>query len=375
MRALVRWSNQLHDGAVLLRTPVMLASDDIARDLAELDGWGERAASVARTIERSPEEGVALALELAQHAGTEVRPIGEGQTLELLEVLATVAAADLSVARVVETHLRALAVLRQARDVMERPPQAGRGSTWGVFDAESPSARLTATAEGARWTLSGRKQWCSLAGSLTHAIITAHVGDTTRRAFAVDLRDPGVRVEPVEWTSRGLAAIPSGPVTFDQVVAAPVGGPNWYAERPGHAWGGVVVAACWYGGAVGVARRLTQAARERQFDQIGRMQLGELDVHLHYGRAVLAEAAAQIDGGGAIGVSARVLALRVRSTVARLVDSITFQANRALGPGPLAVEEDYSRRVADLAVYVRQEHGPRDAAALGEIIEAAATGP
>ncbi len=372
----VRWSNQLRSGAVLLRAPLVPAADtsDLVQDLAELDGWAERARVIARDLAASPASGLPKALELAERLGSVLRPMGGGDTITLLEVLATVAAVDLSVARVIEPHLDALAILQQARDAMERPVTPPRGSRWGVFAAESPKAQLRATRGPQGWTLSGRKLWCSLAGSLTHAIVTAQADDGAQRAFAVDLSAPGVRVEEPIWPSRGLAAIATGPVSFTNVVVHPVGGPNWYQERAGLSWGRVAVAACWYGGAVGVARRLTEAARQGEFDQIGRMQLGELDVLLHYGRAVLAEAAAQIDAGAAIGIDSQVLALRVRATVARLVDGVMFQASRALGPAPLALEKEHSRRVADLAVYVRQEHGARDAAALGEILEGQGAG-
>ena len=38
--------------------------------------------------------------------------------------------------------------------------------------------------------------------------------------------------------------------------ADPVGGPGAYVDRPGFSLGGAGIAACWYGGAVGVARLL-----------------------------------------------------------------------------------------------------------------------
>ena len=58
------------------------------------------------------------------------------------------------------------------------------------------------------------------------------------------------------WVARGLAAVDSGPVDFADVPATAVGAPGWYLERPGFAWGGIGVAAVWFGGAVGIARRL-----------------------------------------------------------------------------------------------------------------------
>ena len=105
--------------------------------------------------------------------------------------------------------------------------------------------------------LHGTKPWCSLAGSLSHALVTAWESETTRRLYAVPLGQAnGVTVHPAAWFARGLSAVASGPVTFDGAEAVPVGPAGWYLERPGFAWGAMGVAAIWYGGAVGVARRL-----------------------------------------------------------------------------------------------------------------------
>ena len=41
---------------------------------------------------------------------------------------------------------------------------------------------------------------------------------------------------------------------------------------------------------------------------------------------------------------------------------------RALGAGPLAHDAEHAQRVADLSVYVRQHHGERDLAGLGELL-------
>jgi hypothetical protein len=40
-------------------------------------------------------------------------------------------------------------------------------------------------------------------------------------------------------------------------------------------------------------------------------------------------------------------------------------AGHAHGPGPLTQEDTHAKRVADLEVYVRQQHAERDDASLG----------
>ena len=302
---------------------------------------------------------VTKALLLAADVGGFTPLPGGGSTLALWETLATLAAADLSVARTVEPHLDALAILAQAG----LPVPHG---TWGVFAAEGAGARLEAHPDDdGGWLLTGRKPWCSLAGRVDHAIVTAHLPDGERRAFAVDLNEPGAHPVTGTWVSRGLSEVDSGPVDFDTAPASPVGGPNWYLTRDGFAWGGLGVAACWYGGAVGVARRLLHSVSERPPDQVALMHLGEVDLHLHAARAALAAAAADVDAGRASGTAGALLAARVRGIVADCAETILTIVGHALGPAPLVLEEDHARRVADLQVYLRQHHAERDAASLG----------
>lgn len=309
---------------------------------------------------------VQAGLRLARDMGAVLPPPGGGDTASLWSALATIAAADLTIARVVEPHVDALAILAQSPDPadLERI-DAGDDSTWGVFAAEGPGQRLEARHTGDRWALDGVKPWCSLAADVSHAVVTAWTPSGTRRAFAVALDAIGVEVEPVPWPARGLRAVASGPVRFDGASAVPVGEDEWYLRRPGFAWGGMGVAACWYGGAVGVARALAAKARERQPDQVALMHLGAVDEALYAARCVLVDAARRIDVAQADGPAGAIAALRVRARVADCVEDVLTRVGHALGPAPLCFSEDHTARVADLQVYVRQQHAERDQAALG----------
>lgn len=321
-----------------------------AQDTPELAELSRQAAAVHGSA--------AAALSMAEGAAAAAPFPGRGGTKRLWSLLAILAAADLTAARTVEPHLDALAILEQA----EETPEPG---TWGVFAAEAPGTALTATPVAGGWELSGRKPWCSLAGSLDHAVVTAHTGPGLRRAFAVDLRQPGVTPVSGTWVSRGLAEVDSGPVDFSRAAARPVGADNWYLQRPGFAWGGIGVAACWYGGAVGIARRMFAAARDREPDQIAQMLLGKADARLHAARTALDCAADEVDAGRAEGRHGAVLARRVRSVVADAAEEVLALADHGLGPGPLAMEEEHARRTSDLRIYLRQHHAERDDAALG----------
>ncbi len=312
-------------------------------------------------------------LEWCVRAGRSIPRIGEGDTATLWDVLAATAHRDVAVSRILEPHLDAIGILQQAGTDPTAEPHAGglssigvdRDSSWGVFAAEGADMRVDASGTGERWTLTGTKPWCSLAAHLSHALVTAFVGQE-RRLFAVDLRAPGVRPHDGPWVARGLADIVSAPVDFDGAPAVPVGAVGWYLERPGFAWGGMSVAACWWGGALAIRDALIAAASSERADQVALVHAGRADAALWAARAVLREAADLIDGRG--GVDMKLLAERVRSVVADAVATTLAEADAALGPGPLVTDDSYARRVADLHLYLRQRHGLRDSARVARLL-------
>ena len=296
-------------------------------------------------------------LGLAETAELTAPKPGEGRTAFLWELLASVTAVDVAAGRILEPHLDASAIVAQAAGPEATNARPGEGvhfgGAWGVFAAEAPGLRLEAVPAGAGVRLNGSKPWCSLAPQLDHAVLTAHTDDGGRAAFAVDLHAAGVSFADPEWTSRGLREIPSGTVHFDGVPAVPLGGPGWYYRRPGFAWGGMGVAACWLGGAVAVARGfkgslLKAAASGREPDQIALAHLGEIDRTLTSLTGYLARTAARIDGGELSGSDAWSEALRIRGQVAAAVERIQTLVSQNLGPGPLAFDEGYGKRMADL---------------------------
>lgn len=306
---------------------------------------------------RDAGEDIPAALQIAAHAGALMPQPGTGDTLRRWNVLAELARANVTVARVVEAHADALAILAEAA----LPDQGG---TWGVFAAEMPDTRLTAAGSGDEFLLDGVKPWCSLGGVLDHALVTAHVPDG-RRLFRVALRQPGVEAAPItSWAARGLRTVTSGPVTFRGVPARPVGDEGWYLRRDGFAWGGMGVAACWHGAAAGLADAVLAASRKRTGD-LAALHVGVIDAALFGSAAALRGAAASVDAGEANGEAGELLALRLRAVVADAVERVLRQAGHALGPAPLAFDAEHAARVADLELYVRQHHGERDLAALG----------
>lgn len=303
-----------------------------------------------------------------QLSDRQCRP-GGGRTHDYLATLATLGVVDASLARVVEPHLDAHAILQQAGVGPDIPALgADSGSTWGVYAAHASGLRLEAIEGPDGWTLSGTKPWCSLAGQLSHAVITAEVAGRGQQAFAVRLDPRHVRVAPAHWVSRGLAAIPSGAIEVQALPAVPLGDPGWYVRRPGFGWGGIGVAAVWYGIALAFRERMLRHLADRAPDPIALAQFGSVDAGLFTAATCLEYAAVAIDAGTE---DTELLAQRVRAAVARVSEMALHTAGYVLGPAPLVGEEEYARRVADLGVYLRQHHGQRDLAYLGELAVAA----
>ncbi|MDY6054676.1 acyl-CoA hydrolase [Micrococcus sp.] len=301
--------------------------------------------------------------------GLDLPLTGGGRTREQWELLATVAAVDLSAARTVEPHLDALSILDQAGV----PAPAG---LLGVYASESggrtPALR---PGEGSELVLDGEKPWCSLADLCAHAVVTGRQDDGTRQAVLVDLRHPGVTVSDAAWPALGLAPVTTVGLRFEAVPGVAVGGPEWYLRRPGFAWGGIGVAAVWFGGAVHVARTLRTSLERRADaasqgrgpgpDQAAQAALGRVDRLLHMMAGLLARAAEDVDAGRLDHDLGLVEADRVRGTVERACTEVLDVVGRATGPGPLAQDAAHARAVADLQVYLRQHHGDRDDARLG----------
>jgi hypothetical protein len=313
---------------------------------------------------RAAGEEITAALELACRYGPLLPLPGHGDTDRRLEVLSALGQANLTVARVFEAHTDAVAILAEAGVYDDSTP----GATYGVFAAEGPGEPLLGEPDGepGRFRLTGTKPWCSLGSRLDAGLVTAHVS-AGRQLFRVNLHHPSVTAEPTTgWVARGLRTVTSTSLTFDATPADPIGAPGWYLTRPGFSWGGIGVAACWYGGALGLQRSL-KGAKHPPLDALSALAIGRIDALLHAAGAVLGNAATAIDAGHATGAAGELLALRTRAVVAGAAEQSLKEAGHALGPAPLAFSEEHARRVADLTLYVRQHHGERDLAALGRM--------
>ncbi len=287
---------------------------------------------------------------------------GSGATLERWRRLAELGAEDVCLAKLLEAHYDAQAILAELGERDVRP-----GQRWAVWAAEPPSAQVVYTPVSAdAGVLHGTKAWCSAADWVTHALVTVRDGEQ-RRLVSVELRQAGVGPAAREWAAVGMARIVSGPLSFSGARARAVGAPGAYLARPGFWHGGAGIAACWFGAAAAVADTLRAAAGLGDSAH-ALAHLGRIDAQLSAAAALLRETAALIDREPE--QAHRHEVVRLRSFVERAAADVVDRVGRALGPGPLCQDRAHALRCSDLSVFVRQSHAEHDLEALGrEVVE------
>jgi len=300
-----------------------------------------------------------------------------GATLARWQALAAVAEHDLSLAKLFEGHTDALAILKELRvdlsPVLQAQP-AGRSQSWAVWAAEMSGCRVMIESgdsePGTPVKLSGIKAWCSGAHSGTHALLTAWSAATAGpQLVAVELAQPQIQVSHKHWHAVGMRASESLRVSFDQAIGWSVGGPGKYLTRPGFWHGGAGVAACWYGGALALARALQSALARTDAATRDRFRLaaaGRVDVALQGTSQLFRQTAAWIDSHPQD--DARPAALRLRLATAACAQQVLALTGDAMGAAPFCLDRSFAQAAADLPVFIRQSHGDHDYAELGEYV-------
>jgi alkylation response protein AidB-like acyl-CoA dehydrogenase len=305
----------------------------------------------------APSDGLALWVA----TGPDLPLPAGGRTHERFCRLAGVAGTDLSLGRVAEGHADALAILAEAGRA------ADPGAAYGVWAARSSAGDLAATPTPHGWRITGRKDFCSGAGWIDRGLVTADSPDGPR-LFDIDLHQPAVAPVEGSWPAVGMAGSVSLTVAFESVcvpAAAAVGDPGFYTSRIGFWWGAAGVAACWWGGARALLHTVGDHLRTRPAGDIELAAYGSAVARSQSMAETLAWAAGRIDRHPSDPARARHTARITREVVHDGAVAILASAAAAGGARPICLDDDQSRRSADLYAYLAQHHVGRDAAALG----------
>jgi len=280
---------------------------------------------------------------------------GDGQTSARHHALAEIARRNLSLARLAEAHFDALSILNEAG----RTPVPG--ALYGVWASEIPGQALSIH----NGVLSGKKRFCTGAGLLDRAIVTATGPE--HRLIDIDLRATAhtLTIDTSEWVTPAFADTATATVTFDSTPfteADLVGPSRWYLDRPGFWSGAIGPAACWAGGALGM---IDWALLQKRNEPHTLSHLGALQADAWHLRTTLAQSGLEVDSHHADAAANHKLALTVRHLIEQTCTDVLTRIGRAYGPHPLALDAAVSRRYVELQLYIRQSHAERDLADLG----------
>ncbi len=277
----------------------------------------------------------------------------------LRDVLRLIGGGDLSVGRLYEGHVNAVALV----DRYGTPSQLSRlaadvedGALCGVWNAEGANP-VTLEHHAGRWELRGSKILASGAGSLSRPIVPAARGD------AIVMTAP--RVHPTaphdlsRWTAQGMRSSATGTVDLTGMEIGPdqiIGQDDDYRRQPtffGGAWRFCAVQ-------LGAIDRLVDlfradlAARGRGGDPYQRVRIAACATAVETASLWVAQASRMVAEGTR--PTAEILAYvgLTRGVTERAGLDVMEAAHRGLGLGSFMRPHPVERVARDLATYLRQ---------------------
>ena len=273
----------------------------------------------------------------------------------LTEYFLALGRTDVPMARLTEGHVDALRILDQAGT---KPVS---GAAYGVWASRSRASGIAAHRNGDTWVLDGTLKFASGAGVVDRALVPVWPSPDVHVLLDLEVGDWTFDTEV--WRTRAMEQSRSHQVTLTGFMAdaIEIGPPNFYLERPGFFPGGIGVAAVWVGGAARICDLLALAVPSRTPTQVTRF--GRLRTHLATATAIVREAALRL--GDTPSEHLRVVSTLARAGVAQAVREVLAEARTLAGPAGLAFDEDLTRTVDDLAMFVAQQNEDGDAQWLG----------
>ncbi len=283
-------------------------------------------------------------------------PGGGATSSRLAELSAIARRESVSVARLVEAHTDAVAILHEAG----RRPEPG--AFYGVWASQTATAGVAL--DESRTTIRGSMGFASGLGIVDRALVTTRTADGTM-LVDVDLRRGGgdsIVGDVDGWASPALVETATGSVAFVDHPVAPsdvLGDPGWYLRRPGFWHGACGPAACWAGAAQGLVDISSQRVDD---DPHRRAHHGALVAHDWALASLLDAAGRQLDAEpDDVRVGERT-ARSLRFAVSGICRDVMDRFGRAFGPRPYVEDAAVAQRVVDLDLYVKQHHAERELA-------------
>lgn len=358
----------------LARSAPPAESDCIARASAMADGLAHLGARYdAAPV--FPVESMALLAAAGLHrtfapveSGGDAFGDAPSRYAAMMTVLRIVGRADLSVGRLFEGHVNALALF----DWYGTPDQKralGRalagGAFYGVWATE-PAPGVAIVEDGAGASLCGAKSFATGAGGLAFAVITARPPHGERQLVVVTA-DDDARADLSDWRVRGMRATGSGRYALDGLPAGPgdrLGSPGDYDREPRFTTGAWRFTAVQLGGVEALLaetrRAMGDAARG---DPLQRAKFADAVAATRTAFLWVRECALRAASGDSDGPA---FAMMTRGIVERAALDVMELAARIVGTRSAMDGQRIDKIIRDLSLYLRQA-GPdhaRDQAAL-----------
>jgi hypothetical protein len=349
---------------------------------ARLDGALDRIAAAAEELDRAPRfpREATFALGDAGALAATIGAAGDGRSVRAeWDLLRRVAAADASVARILDGHLNAVERLEVAAEPELRERElaavaAGQRllGVWGADPGpdEGDPARLAETGTGP--VLRGVKTFCSGAGGLDATLVM--VCNDDGEAPALVLLDCGAEVEVDRgwYRAAGLRASESHRVVFhDAPVTAVLGGPGELARDPWFSRDAMRTAATWAGMVDAAADAALDDLAARRADEplaqlaAGRIEAarGTVDAWLERAAAVADAAIAPVESdrlrldphsGNECRRSPRATGIAMRAEIDRAAKLVLVEAAAACGSHPFVTGGRLDRARRDLETFLLQ---------------------
>ncbi|MHB1468049.1 MAG: acyl-CoA dehydrogenase family protein [Solirubrobacteraceae bacterium] len=350
--------------------------------IASLDGALEQVASLAGSLDASP-RFPRESFDALSAAGVPQLP-GDRASASLrseIELVRAVAAADASVARILDGHINGVERLSLLADEPLRSEELravreGRLliGVWGADPGrgEGEPARLQRNGGGA-FCLTGVKTFCSGAGGVDRALVVVGRQNGARMLAYVDVHH-GIRIDRGWYRASGLKASESHRVLFEGApVLALLGGPDELAREPHFSADAIRSAATWAGIAERIfAETLTETAGaeldEVRLRRIGQMRvaLSSIDRWLDHAGARL-EAAKERTAAGERFAADRAVSIEARVAISDAARLISGSAAEISGSRALATAGPLDRARRDLDLFLLQHRLDRKLVEVGEL--------
>ena len=266
-----------------------------------------------------------------------------------LAVLRCLGRGNLALGRLFEAHVNAVRLATRFGDAALLG-RIGEGGPAGLWVTDPPGGGLT-IADG---VVHGAKQFCSGAGHVAHAVVTAT--DTSGQVRLVYLAlGEGTVATRLPSSLAGMRAASTGQVAFHGAPATVFGEPGDYLREPDFSCGAWRTSAATLGGLDALVEqcRLQLRARGRAGDPHQQARFGQALMAAETARLWLAEAAHRAEAADAGADAVAYVGLARLAVEQACLDTIAL-VQRSLGVAAMQRGNPVERLCRDLATYLRQ---------------------